>query len=154
MRAVFGRLYGEAAHVHVAPAVAFGAEEALADKVLVPPGSTLAVALFDLTATPEAENQGRFVSMLQQQPLQQVPGLNAASAIPFAVVLVVDEAAFIRRFGPSSDRLAQRREAWRALARSLGTVAVFVDLATPDLPAAELALQAALNPAALAVTAR
>ena len=154
LRAVFSRLYGEAAHVHVAPVVAFGAEEALADQVLVPPATTLAVALFDLTATPEAENQGRFVALLQQPPLSQMPGLNAASVSAFAVVLVVDEAAFIRRFGPSSDRLAQRREAWRALALSLGTVAVCVDLRAPDLPAAERALQAALNPAALAVTAR
>ena len=62
-----------------------------------------------------------------------------------AVIVLVDEAAFARRFGSASDRLAERRAAWRQLAESLGSVPVFADLETPDLDAAERALQAALG---------
>ncbi len=135
LRAVFGRLYGDAAQVHLAPVLAFGAEDEAAAHALVPRGTTLAAALFDLTATPEAENQGRLVELLARQ------------AAPAAVLVLVDEAAFVRRFGATSDRLPQRRAAWQAFARGLNTVPVFVDLSTPDLPAAELALQAALGQA-------
>ncbi len=135
LRAVFGRLYGDAAHVHVAPMLAFGSEDEAAAQALVPPGTTLAAALFDLTATPEAENQGRLVELLARQ------------AAPAAVLVLVDEAAFVRRFGTKSERLPQRRAAWQAFAHGLDTVPVFVDLSAPDLPATEQALQAALGQA-------
>ena len=135
LRTVFGRLYGDAAQVHLAPMLAFGAEDEPAAQTLVSSGTTLVAALFDLTATPEAENQGRFVELLARQ------------AVSAAVIVLVDEAAFARRFGATSERLPQRRAAWRAFAHGLNMVPVFVDLSAPDLPAAEQALQAALAPA-------
>ena len=130
LRAVFGQVYGGAAQVHVAPMLAFGAEDDAAAHTLVPPGTTLVVALFDLTATPEAENQGRFVELLARQA---------------ATLVLVDEAAFVRRFGAVPERLQQRRAAWQALAQGLGTVPLFVDLSAPDLAAAEVALQAVMQ---------
>jgi hypothetical protein len=137
LRAAFGRLCGDAAQVHVAPLVAFGAEDDVAAAARIPPGTTVVAALFDLTATPEAENQGRFV-----QGLSLAAAAGGRSA---AVLVLVDEAAFVARFGPVSPRRAQRREAWQGLARNLGTTPVFLNLAEPDLVAAEAALQAALG---------
>ncbi len=144
LRAVFGRFCGETAQLHVAPPVAFGAEDEDAGAARVPPGTTLVVACFDLTATPEAENQGRFVQRLAAA---------AVSEPPAPVLMLIDEAAFVRRFGSPSDRLTQRRAAWRALATTLGTVPVFVDLAAPDLAATEQALQMALGAPAQVVAA-
>jgi hypothetical protein len=81
-----------------------------------------------VVATPQAENQGRFAQQL--------------AAVATTIVLI-DEAAFTRRFGADSARLAQRRDAWRVFAESLGTLPVFADLDAPDLAAASRAVQLA-----------
>jgi hypothetical protein len=140
LAAVFGRLYGEAMHLHVSPELAFGAEDDLGGRTLLPPGTTLAVALFDLTATPEAEHQGRFVEALAQQTARL-----ADEGRHCALLVLVDEAGFVRRFGALSERLTQRREAWRQWAARLGTAPVFTNLTAPDLAAAELALQSTVG---------
>ena len=101
---------------------------------------TIVYALFDLTATPEAENQGRFVELLARQA-ERV----AAGGGPVSLRVLVDEAAFVRRFGVASGRIAQRRDAWRALLLKLGVTPLFVDLYAPDLAAAEQALLAGLT---------
>jgi len=155
VRAVIGRLFGGAADVHVAPVIAYGTEDELAGQTLVPPGTTLAIALFDLTATPEAENHGRLVGLLAGlSPAHPSDASGAQSPAPAcdgappqapAVVMLVDESAFVRRFGVSSDRRVQRREAWRQLAETLHTGVVFADLSAPDLPATERDLQAAMT---------
>jgi len=126
LRAVLARVYGESVQLGIAPALAFGDDEALAAAPPLPAGSTAVVALFDLAATPEAEHHGLFLQSL------------ARAGVP--VLVVVDEAAFRARFGGLPDRLAERRAAWQRLAGH----AVFVDLSQPDLAAAERAVQIAL----------
>ena len=126
LRAVLARVYGESVQLGIAPALAFGDDEALAAAPPLPAGSTVVVALFDLAATPEAEHHGRFLQAL------------ARAGMP--VLAVVDEAAFRARFGGLPERLAERRAAWQRLAGN----AVFVDLSQPDLAAAERAVQIAL----------
>ncbi len=138
LRAVFGSYLGDTAQVQLAPPVAFGAEDDPATQATWPAGTTLVAALFDLTATPEAENQGRFIDLLARQAASA-----AGAGGPAAVVVLVDESAFVQRFGQASGRLAQRREAWRTFAGALGTVPVLVNLTAPDLAAAERVLQAA-----------
>ncbi len=133
LRAVLAPVLGDGLQIQVAPTVAFGTEDDPGARLPLPAGSTLFVALFDLAATPEVENQGRFVRQLAAR----VPA--GASA-----VLMVDEAAFRQRFGGDSTRLAQRREAWRSFAETLGTLPVFADLAAPDPIAAPQALQRAM----------
>ena len=54
------------------------------------------------------------------------------------VLMLIDQAGFARRF--DAERLRQRRQAWQALADTLQARAVFVDLQSPDLAAAEAAL--------------
>ena len=123
---------GDGLQIRIAPTSAFGVEgeggAALAE------GTTLAIALFDLSATPEAESQGRFA--------QQLAARAPAGA---ATILFVDEVAFKQRFGGDSARLAQRRDAWRVFAEALGTLPVFVDLDAPDFLAASRAVQLAIR---------
>ncbi len=73
--------------------------------------------LCDLAATPEVETHGRFAGQL-------VEGLSPGAVF----ALVVDEAAFRRRFGGLRDRLLQRRAAWSDLGTKIGRRPVFVDL--------------------------
>jgi Protein of unknown function (DUF2868) len=135
LHAVLARLYGDGLQIHVLPTVAFGDEEAAP----APPAAAAAphalFALFDLASTPEPESHGRFMQTL---------------AARGGATMLVDEAAFRRRFGAESERVQQRRQAWRQWAASFGATPVFVDLHAPDLAAAEQALQAAssaLHPA-------
>lgn len=122
LRAALVRRFGADATLQAAPAVAFGAEDDLA---LPPDDGFQPVALFDLAATPEAENHGRFAERLSARGAAQV---------------WVDEAAFRARFGDASPRLATRREAWSAFAAARGASAVFVDTRRPDAAAIESAL--------------
>jgi len=114
VRALLAQALGDTTQVEVADTTAFGAEDAAAAPVQLPAGTTLVVALFDLSATPEFENQGRFARRL---------------ALHVPTLLLIDEAAFAQRFRADPARLTQRREAWRALALDLGTTPVFVNSA-------------------------
>ena len=134
LRALLADAFGERASLQIAPTLAFGAEDDASAQHTLPPGTTLAVALFDLAATPEAENQGRFVRLLC-----------ARAPAGAATIVLVDDSGFVRRFGSDTTRLAQRREAWRRFAETLGSVPVFAALDAPDLAATRRALQAAMS---------
>ena len=120
--ALVQQAFGADTDMRLAATVAFGGED---DARPAPAAGEMALALFDLSATPEAENHGRFVQSLR-------------SAAQPHVLMLVDQAAFARRF--DAQRLQQRRQAWQALADSLGVNVVFVDLQSPDLAAARSAL--------------
>jgi hypothetical protein len=128
LRAVLATAMGPDITPSFLQSVPYGAEDEGAPKL--PAGTSLALALFDLSATPEAETQGRFA--------QQV----AAAA---STVVVIDEAGFQRRFADAPERLKQRREAWRTWARALGTEPVFVNLQQLELKPAEHDLLAAMK---------
>ena len=132
LRALLAPALGEGLQLRIATTAAFGAEDEAG--AALDAGTTLAIALFDLSATPEAENQGRFA--------QQLAARTPAGA---ATVLLIDETGFKQRFGADSARLAQRREAWRVFAEALGTVPVCADLGAPDLAVAARALQQAMR---------
>ena len=125
---------GDGTQLRVLATTAFGAEDELHAAAELAAGTTLAIALFDLSATPERETQGRFA--------QQLAARAPAGA---ATVVLVDETAFAARFAADPARLAQRREAWRVFADSLGTVPVFAHLAAPDTAATTRALQLAMR---------
>ncbi len=132
LRSLLADAFGARLALQIAPGVAFGAE----DDALLAPASTTSHAFvwFDLSATPEAENHARFVRQLA-----------AALTKGASVLVLIDEAAFKRRFESMPERLAQRREAWRAMCAELGTLPVFADLDAPDPTATGPALQAALE---------
>ena len=124
LQAVLGPALGDGLKLRIAPTAAFGAEDDVGGAgTSLAAGTTLVVALFDLSATPEAESQGRFV--------QQLAARAPAGA---ATIVLVDEAVFKQRFSGDPMRLTQRRDAWRVFAEALGTVAVCVDLDAPDVP--------------------
>jgi hypothetical protein len=125
LRTVLAEAFGAAAQVTLEPTVEFGAEDDW--RGTATPGA-LAVALFDLAATPEAENHGRFLQRLAADRVA-APGM------------LVDEAGFKRRF--DQKRVQSRRQAWSELGRQFGVVAVFVDLHNPGLSPVEPSLGAA-----------
>ena len=125
LRALLAESFGPRVALEVAPGVAFGAEDEAA--LAIPTGTTHAIALFDLSATPENENQGRFLRRL-------------AAALPAGAALAVllDESQFARRFAGMGERLAQRREAWRQWGEAHGSRPLALALegeAAADAPA-------------------
>ncbi len=111
LRELLATRFGDSVQMNVAPTVAYGDET---QAFSVATDDTVLVLLFDLSATPETDTQGR---LLQQ---------HAGSRVP--ITLMVDEAAFLRRFGAQPERVAQRRAAWTAFAEAHGLTPQFVDL--------------------------
>ena len=114
LQTVLAGALGPRVALEFAATVGFGREDDAAP--VVDAECTHAVALFDLGATPELESQGRFVRALAA----------AASATPLAVV--VDTSAFDRRFASVGERVAERRDAWRAWGTAIGCAPAFVAL--------------------------
>jgi len=136
LNALLDKALGDAVQIEVANTLAFGAEDEAHALPLPPAGTTLAVAMFDLAATPEAENQGCFARQL------------AAHA---PTIMLIDETAFARRFKHDPTRLLQRRDAWRVFASALGTTPVFVNSDAIDEAAARgvtLAMRSPVNASA------
>ncbi|MGI8894623.1 MAG: DUF2868 domain-containing protein [Casimicrobiaceae bacterium] len=129
LQAVMARTFGARTEVALAPAVAYGDEHEFAAGVLpsVPP--SVIVGLFSLAATPESENHGAFIAALARST---TAGTQLAA--------IVDEASFRVRFAGQTARVDERRAAWRQMLAGHGIAPVFIDLARPDLPAAEAAL--------------
>jgi Protein of unknown function (DUF2868) len=130
LRAVLAEAFGARVALQIAAAVAFGGED---DAPPVPsPATTHAIAWFDLAATPDPQQHGRFV--------ERLAGAVASDA---SVVVLIDDGGFRQRFESMPERLAQRREAWRSFCESLGTLPVFVDLEAGDAASVEPVLHAA-----------
>jgi hypothetical protein len=140
LQRMLASVLGDGLQLELAPTAAFGAEDAPGD--VLPISTTVAIALFDLAATPEPENQGRFVHQLA-----------ARAPAGAATLLAVDETGFRQRFGADSGRLAQRRDTWRRFAESLGSVPVYVDFDAPDLAGAGRAVQLAMRSPVVAMAA-
>ncbi|MET4158455.1 DUF2868 domain-containing protein [Agromyces sp. PvR057] len=123
LEAIVARAYGNAAATIDEP-VAWGDDWVSPDAAGQP---QTVLPLFSLTATPEDDAHGAFL---------------AASG---TTVALVDESAFLARWGDDAQRRDDRRTAWRELLEAHGSVPVFVDLADPDLAAAEAQLAAAAS---------
>jgi hypothetical protein len=130
LTAVIARAFGPHAEVSFAEPVAYGDE----DRVGAQPAADLIAALFNLAATPERENQSAFLQSLRR-------GAGAETTL----TAIVDESGFGRRFANQPARVEERRAAWREALQGLAIEPVFVDLAAPDLEAADAALNAALD---------
>jgi hypothetical protein len=133
LRALMARVYGAKAAVEIAPAIAWGREEALPDSV-APSGVAALAALFSLAATPEAENHGALLAALRARLPAGTP-----------VFAIVDESHFRRRFAQSPQRLEERRTAWRQMLAAQQVEPIFFDLAEAELVAAEAAMNAAIE---------
>lgn len=86
------------------------------------------VVVFNLAATPEAENHGAIVAALAAH----FPGL--------PVTGIVDTSEFAARFRDVPRRIVEREAAWRQVLEARGVSALFVALAHPDLATAAASL--------------
>ncbi len=112
---------GSDTRLRLQPAVVLGEEDLLEAPLPEVEGSTLAVALFSLSATPEAENHATFLERLSRL---------LPSGLP--LLALVDESSFRARFGADSSRLESRRSAWqRILATHSDIPPIFVSLDQP-----------------------
>ncbi len=136
LRALLASALGDGMQLQVLATLPFGTEDDASAWPALPAAGTVAVALFDLAATPEAENHGAFMRALAQRA--------PAGAI---VLALVDEAGFATRFKGDAARLEQRRSTWRDVLGAAGCVPVFADLPSADGAAAQRALRAALGTA-------
>lgn len=113
---------GAGTRVNVSGPVAYGAEdEWLTGAAALPGVADHVIALFNLAATPEAENQGAFLDGLRR--IVEPRGGR--------LTVLLDEAAFRRRLaGQAKDeeRLEARRSAWSALVASDGSGVIGLDL--------------------------
>jgi hypothetical protein len=120
LRRLLQQTYGDTVQLSMLPSVPLGGEDHL--DTLGRDAVALTLALFSLSATPEYENHATFMAAL-------------AGALPAntAVVALVDDSAFVRRFGATSDRIADRRATWRRILSSrIDIEPIFVSLERED----------------------
>lgn len=134
LEAVLRRVFGGRVEVSIAPAVAWGGEDAL-PRDLAPDGPlALVLVVFNFAATPEPENHGALLAAL-------LAGAGARAPL----LALADESGFRARFPADSLRLTKRREGWRTLAGERGVGLVFADLEQPELAIAEAELNEAIE---------
>jgi hypothetical protein len=133
LREVATRLFGPRARLVLAAPVRYGAEDDL-PIALVPADASVVAALFNATATPEAESHAAFATALRR-----------AAGEARDTLAVVDETAFRERWPEDEARLGERRTAWNDVFAATRVPVVFVHLARPDLGAAEAAIERALG---------
>jgi hypothetical protein len=120
LHALLGAALATEVGIDVAPAVtADDVDRQDASPIVAP--LDLALALFNMSATPELQTHADFVATLRAH----LPG----DAPLFAVV---DETSFRTRFSHEPRRLDERRAAWRAALADTGTGPVFAALGGAD----------------------
>ncbi len=133
LEAMLARALGGNVAASVAPPVGYGDEDAL-PAVAEADRSVPLVAVFNAIATPEREAHGRLLA-----------GLRVRTG---TLIAIVDESAQNARWPGDTQRRDARRALWRETLAEHGVAPVFVDLAQPDVAAADAALDAALDAAA------
>ncbi|MFO1218141.1 MAG: DUF2868 domain-containing protein [Burkholderiaceae bacterium] len=127
LRALLAEVYGDDMQLQIGATIAVGDEDAGAERA----GDgepALLVGLAELGSTPEVEHHGRFVRALRTR----APGA--------ALLWIVDEADFVRRFAALPARLEERRVAWRDWAAREGLRCLSVDLGAPLADATKAAI--------------
>ena len=132
IQSIVRRAFGGSASLVVTTPVDYGGEDTLTPASL-PDDSGPAIALFNLSATPEREAHGAFIERLR----------TAGAGQP--VLVMVDESSFAVRSEVDATRLDERRNVWRALLAERGVDPVFTDLARPDLPGVEADIESRLS---------
>ena len=95
-------LWGDNAQVHCQPPTPYGEDVVLPSPHAAGPAASLTVALFNLSATPERENQGEFLDQLTRIAVGNL-------------ALWVDDSAYSERLGSqtgATDRLNERQALW------------------------------------------
>ena len=117
--------------IELAATIALGDEDDLNGLPASLMHATQLVALFDMTATPEAEYHGAFLSALD------------AAQVP--IIIVVNESGFASRFRDYPQRLNERREAWTAFCSTVHKNPLFFDLVAPHMNSYVTALRSSID---------
>lgn len=139
LRRLLTDVLGERTRVTIEPPISYGGEDDwLAGAGIEARDDDYIVLLFNLSATPEAENHGALVGGVQRR---------LAEAKRDAVVAVVlDEAGMRRNLASAGEtRLESRREAWRAMLRPYGAEPTAIDLGSDNIMLLGQTLEAGLT---------
>lgn len=138
LRAMLGSAMGAKTTLTIAPTTAYGEEASAAAVLQATEPPTLVLALLSSTATPELQAHDVFVDTL-------------ATALPAgaALLVMIDESAFLARFGDTDPTATRRREerrtAWTRFLAPRGRRPLFVDLERTATALAARALREALD---------
>ena len=134
---LFADVLGEKTRMMIEPSITYGAEDEWLDRLdLRTDDVDHLVVLFNLSATPEAENHGALVAGIRRQIVKAKSGAG--------LTVLLDESGMRQRLGPDgTDRLESRRSAWEAMLRQQHAAPLSLDM---DAEPATLArpLEAAL----------
>ena len=122
LKRLLADVLGEKTQIMIEPPIPYGGEDDwLGDLEDRGGDADHLVVLFNMSATPEAENQGALVAGLRQWIVQSRSGA--------ALTVLIDEAAMRQRRGfEGTDRLESRRAAWEAMLRQQHFAPVSLDL--------------------------
>ena len=118
---VVRELFDPDTRLEIHDSIALGEEDNLASDIFATDYATRFV-LFSLTSTPEDETHGLLLRTLASK------GQRGAQ-----VIGVVDEGAFVKRFGNQAERLDERQKLWVRLFEAASIAYVFCDLSQPDV---------------------
>ncbi|MGD9941718.1 MAG: DUF2868 domain-containing protein [Burkholderiaceae bacterium] len=125
LRELLGAVYGPSVQLGIAAGVDYGSEDHARQAGAGQAVPALLIAWFSSMATPEADAQGAFLDALTH---------SAAAAAPLLVM--VDESAFVARFGEhdatAQRRREERRQSWQRWLDARGLRPWFVDLEHGD----------------------
>jgi hypothetical protein len=140
LKRLLGDLLGERMQVTIDQPVPYGEEDGwLEGSGLERDDADHLLLLFNLSATPEAENQGAFAAGARRRVEQ-----GQAHA---ALTALLDESSYRRRLagqGGAEERLETRRAAWEKVLSGAGVPPLPIDLDSGDLGALSRALEGAL----------
>lgn len=138
LRAMLDAVLGSNVKLSVEPTIAYGDEDTVTSRVASTPAPALVLATMSSSATPEAETHGVFLERL-------------AAALPAGARLLplIDESAFLARFGGDDATAVRRRDerrlAWRKLLAARELQPLFIDLEHADPLASARKLRDALD---------
>lgn len=132
LRNALAQAFDDSPVIELAATTKLGAEDDIRNLAPALAHATHLVTVFDLTATPEAEYHGAFLTALQAQ-------------VKVPIIVVVNEGAFASRFRDYPQRLTERREAWSRFAASVAKKPQFLDLEKPQTAAIISALNTLID---------
>jgi hypothetical protein len=131
--------FGDGTRVTTDTAIAYGQEEEWLERRDLSDDNDYLIVLFNLAATPEAENHGELVA-----GLKRAIGLHRSGV---ALAVMLDETAYRQRLtgqAGADARLETRRLAWEQMLAATAVTPVTVDLANEQAPGQIGRLEAAL----------
>ena len=120
LNGVIQELFDTDARLEILDPIPIGQEDNPPDAICSPDLAGRFV-LFNLTSTREEENHGALLRPLRARTRQGPP-----------VIAIIDESAFLKRFGKQGERLDERRALWTRFLDGAAIALAFCDLSQTD----------------------